>query len=487
MDINPNAYSWHQSHDQATVLIVVPYEITDDDILFIVDGHHLAAGVHGHAPMVKGHLYGQIDTTSSTWQLEPRPSASSRRERTISTVSTASTQSSYAVISDPEYSSSAVTGAESAQSSDIEDVSGFSSLSSPMYPSSEDHRAFSSPPGRRTRLDSPAPRSPQLRPSMSVTSSMSSLESLHTSRSGRLLTLHLEKVESALWPCLISGPAPEGFARHALGPLPLDRDIELKYNMDPTSLMLVGSELLDLRDNKEEAFEYFQRAWVLGRLPTAALRLVTQYIPAQPGIPAADLDVSDSHGTLGYYSRRLGGPTGLSEVYLAAGFLHLEGTASRLLSSPWSPLSSIRLSSEGILSHHGASDTEAWHRDREAAEAYFALAKALDPTLDVPSIWRDTAESPSRACPNSAVELTSIDIALAEAPGGTLDSVSEGSALRRRSRRGTIMPAAEAAARANDDSTWYLYVPGLVGAGTALLLVGVIGALSFSWKKNQSS
>jgi len=37
------------------------------------------------------------------------------------------------------------------------------------------------------------------------------------------------------------------------------------------------------------------------------------------------------------------------------------------------------------------------------------------------------------------------------------------------------------------DGAWYLYVPGLVGAGTALLVVGVIGALSFStWRKNQS-
>jgi thiamine pyrophosphokinase len=39
------------------------------------------------------------------------------------------------------------------------------------------------------------------------------------------------------------------------------------------------------------------------------------------------------------------------------------------------------------------------------------------------------------------------------------------------------------------DNTWYLYIPGLVGAGTALLAVGIIGVLSFStWsRRNQGS
>jgi thiamine pyrophosphokinase len=72
-----------------------------------------------------------------------------------------------------------------------------------------------------------------------------------------------------------------------------------------------------------------------------------------------------------------------------------------------------------------------------------------------------------------------------EAPGG------EGRQLRRRRQE------AEAAAKAlleqadiereSDDNTWYLYLPGLIGAGTALLVVGVVSALSFStWRKNQN-
>ena len=35
----------------------------------------------------------------------------------------------------------------------------------------------------------------------------------------------------------------------------------------------------------------------------------------------------------------------------------------------------------------------------------------------------------------------------------------------------------------DDDRTWYLYLPGLVGAGTALLVVGLLSLQS--WRKNQ--
>lgn len=34
-------------------------------------------------------------------------------------------------------------------------------------------------------------------------------------------------------------------------------EIEKQYNMDPTSLTLIALELLDIRKNKEEAFECF--------------------------------------------------------------------------------------------------------------------------------------------------------------------------------------------------------------------------------------
>ena len=71
--------------------------------------------------------------------------------------------------------------------------------------------------------------------------------------------------------------------------------------------------------------------------------------------------------------------------------------------------------------------------------------------------------------------------------------------VRRRQRQGASKEAVASSAASTgsavnervgaggeeDDSTWYLYLPGLVGAGTALL---VVGFLSFSsWRKSQTS
>lgn len=36
-----------------------------------------------------------------------------------------------------------------------------------------------------------------------------------------------------------------------------DAEAEGRYNIDPSSLSLLGLELLDIREDKEEAFEYF--------------------------------------------------------------------------------------------------------------------------------------------------------------------------------------------------------------------------------------
>jgi hypothetical protein len=92
-----------------------------------------------------------------------------------------------------------------------------------------------------------------------MTSSYSSLESLHSSTDGRLLTLHLEKDQSIIWPSLIVGAVPD-----TLSPLlgnsivfNSSHELEHQYNMDPTSLVLIALELFDIRKDKEEAFECF--------------------------------------------------------------------------------------------------------------------------------------------------------------------------------------------------------------------------------------
>jgi hypothetical protein len=67
-------------------------------------------------------------------------------------------------------------------------------------------------------------------------------------------------VESIIWPSLVVGPVPISLA--ATVHLP-DRwqDPELpandeKFNMDPTSLSLMAIDMLDIRQERSEAFEY---------------------------------------------------------------------------------------------------------------------------------------------------------------------------------------------------------------------------------------
>ncbi|KIO09130.1 hypothetical protein M404DRAFT_308072, partial [Pisolithus tinctorius Marx 270] len=352
-----HSYSWHQSHDQATVLLLVPLETSEEDVAVVIERSYLLAGVKGQQPVVKGRLYGNVDVANSAWQLEPRTSRPSTRERTTSTLSTASTQSSYAFVSDPEISSSFAASLESAQASDAEEpVTPSPALSSPTS-SAEEH------PGYHRRAAAPAVSghvSPVMQPH--APSSFSSLESLHSS-SGRLLTLHLEKDQSVIWPSLIVGAVPQELFPSPPIPMLYDPELEVKYNMDPTSLVLFAIELLDIRKDKEEAFEYFVRAWHQAHLPSATMKLVTHYLPPHTSLSLVKEAEENTRGTLSYYVQCIGGAAGLGQLYLEAGLLHLEGAASVVLSASYATLSSIRVPPHP-QPENGA---EAWKRDRDAA------------------------------------------------------------------------------------------------------------------------
>jgi len=93
-----------------------------------------------------------------------------------------------------------------------------------------------------------------------MTSSFSSLDSHSSPRTGRLLTVHLEKEKSTIWPSLIVGPVPESLSSSIANTVVVfdaSEDLEEQYNMDPTSLALIGLEMSDIRKDKEEAFEFF--------------------------------------------------------------------------------------------------------------------------------------------------------------------------------------------------------------------------------------
>jgi hypothetical protein len=241
----------------------------------VIDWNHLVIGVRGQPSIIKvsyfhraisgsfsfmqGRLYGTIDTASSVWQLEPRTSRQTGRERTISTASTTSTHSSYAFVSDPDISSSFAASLESGQASDADDV--FSSSPAHSSPKlSYDDEVLD--PIRRRKLNPNPVASRSVSPGHahpSMTSSFSSLDSFNSPRLGRLLTVHLEKQKSIIWPSLIVGPVPESLSPTPATSLVFDasREMEEQYNMDPTSLALIALELSDIRKDKEEAFEYF--------------------------------------------------------------------------------------------------------------------------------------------------------------------------------------------------------------------------------------
>jgi len=207
-------------------------------------------------------MYGTVDTASSVWQLEPRTVRQpSGRERTISTASTASTHSSYAFVSsDPDISSSFAASLESGQVSDAEDIHSPSPVpSSPNLALADDglYRL------QRRKLDPNPVASRSVSPGhahTSMTSSFSSLDSAPSPRSGRLLTVHLEKEQSIIWPTLIVGPVPQSLSSSLANTVVVfdaNEELEEQYNMDSTSLALIGLEKCDIRKDKDTAFEYF--------------------------------------------------------------------------------------------------------------------------------------------------------------------------------------------------------------------------------------
>lgn len=214
------------------------------------------------------------------------------------------------------------------------------------------------------------------------------------------------------------------------------------------------------------------------------MRLVSHYLPLDCTSALAAAPERQLGGAADYYFRSVGGARGLAQLYLEAGLLHLEGAASTLLAASYSSLSSIRIPLHAQIGEGG---TEAWRRDREAAGRFFERARALHPALDIPALPVEGAlelEMPSMHLPTATPESER------SKESGEMDSEPEVPAVRRR-RRKDEQVVEKAGTDVDDeyDNAWYLYIPGIIGAGTALLVVGIVGALSFSnWsRRNQGS
>ncbi|KAF9790908.1 hypothetical protein BJ322DRAFT_999930 [Thelephora terrestris] len=508
-----NSYSWHQSHDQATVLVIVPHDTVEEDVVVVLEGNHLVAGVVGQTPTIKGKLYGAVDTTSTTWQLEHRGSrGTGPRQRTTSSTSTISSQSSFAIVSDVEFTSSF---ADSTQTSDAEDFNSASntSASSPVIPAMspwlspawENNSLPTSSATRPHPLSASSSAGPgavlgrlPFNTNPSLSSSYSSVDSLNP-KSGRLLTLYLDKAEPGIWPSLIVGPVPETMSPSQAYPYGGDAEVEKKYNIDPSSLALLGLEFLDIRKDQEEAFEYFIRAYHHARNPSAVMRLVAYYFPLAVQLDPSATPTLEARspllkGTPAYHSHCVGGSAGLALLYVSAGSLYLEGAAELLLSSTYSALSSIRSSTSTVQADGGIAG---WRRDRDFARKYFERAKILDPDLEVPVVPPEIGEELGGG---AELLMPSIEIKTTPGKSGAPESGSTTSKKRRRTGtvRGRGREVGESESLASSivkesstmstgyedvDSPWYLIIPGLVGAGTALLVVTAIGLSS--WRRSQ--
>lgn len=189
-------------------------------------------------------------------------------------------------------------------------------------------------------------------------------------------------------------------------------------------------------------------------------------------------------GTTTYYLQCIGGAPGLAQLYLEAGLLHLDGAAASLRSASHSSLSlsSIRIvepNVQGIPSPLVQPGNALGPEDRENAKRYFDRASILNSELVIPAL-----PPPANL---GELQMPSID----------LQAAPEGAVARQRRRRRIGEKEEESDEKmptldhtlSDEDDAWYLYVPSLIGAGTALVVVGVIGALSFSsWsRRNQGS
>lgn len=249
-----------------------------------------------------------------------------------------------------------------------------------------------------------------------------------------------------------------------------------------------------------------RRAWHQAHASLATLRLVTQYLPLQVSVDKTPGPGPPTRGTSSYYLQSVGGPSGLAQLYLEAGLLHLEGSASTLLSSSAHlSLSSIRTSGVDTASSSVEKDNgseSSWRRDREAARRYFDRARSLAPHIEIPLLPTE-GEDIHRRSGSGSGELKMPQVELSSRSSSGPASVDSHRAhnektddvppqpRRRKRREETEASMLEQRRRTETDgdgwdSAWYLYLPGLVGAGTALLVVGVVGGLSLSsWRKNQ--
>jgi hypothetical protein len=232
----------------------------------------------------------------------------------------------------------------------------------------------------------------------------------------------------------------------------------------------------------------------------------------------------------------IGGPHSLAQLYLEVGVLHLDGVAPALLaaSSSAHSLSSLRLpalsaqpGSSALLLAGSTQSPEQWRSARQQASRCFDRARALWPQLDVPVIPPEPGHDSSETIGAGSGDLQMPTLDMSGSYGSASEdetvlnprpplrrrrtsATESGSDINKEKRKARTPPEKEKERgqerlrekeketvdlvssrtiirRGAEEHPWYLYAPGIIGAGTALAAVAVVGAISLStWRRGQN-
>jgi hypothetical protein len=229
----PNAlrgWTAHQSHGQATVLFYVPRWIQEESLEVIIGNDNIFAGLRGQKPIVNARLAGRINPTTSAWQLERKSNGKRSRSRSRTRMRTRSSDQNSSSASSGKGWVKA--GGQSVQQGERPLAS---TSSRPISPVQSDTSSFELLARSTDTLASRGTASPHsLSQSMTLsddcnvrnpnTGSMESSINIENSqatssssktnnfedptRDAKLVTLHLDKIDGGIWPCIVSGPNP---------------------------------------------------------------------------------------------------------------------------------------------------------------------------------------------------------------------------------------------------------------------------------------
>lgn len=201
------------------------------------------------------------------------------------------------------------------------------------------------------------------------------------------------------------------------------------------------------------------------------MKLVSVYVPLHM-TPRRSTIIPSEH-SYPRYLRRIGGNPGLAVLYRQAGNIYMQGlgaslsgSTSTLSNSPFSlGLNNIDDGQTGA----GSSSMP----DIETAQRYFRRARVLDPTLEVP----DVQTGRDRDDVKLVMPVMDIGRSAATVKDEALSGSGSTAAEKRRHRGEGPRSLAE------QDEWSYLYLPGLVGAGVA---IGIVGIMSASWWRSSN-